>query len=67
MCLALCGNRPDCWLALWVFGINIEALAEEHLISFLEQNDLTLAKFEPIGKEDEKGRLDGGLVLAVND
>lgn len=51
----------------WVFGINTEAPAEEHLIAFLEQNCLKLAEYEPIGKGDEKGRLDGGLVLAVND
>jgi hypothetical protein len=37
------------------------------LADFLEQNGLTLAKFEPIGKGDKKQRLDGGLALAVND
>jgi O-methyltransferase involved in polyketide biosynthesis len=51
----------------WVFGINTEAPAEKHLIAFLEQNGLKLAKYEPVGKGDEKQRLDGGLALAVND
>jgi methyltransferase (TIGR00027 family) len=49
------------------FGIPTEPPAQERLTAFLERNGLTLTKYEPIGKGDEKQRLDGGLVLAVND
>ena len=51
----------------WIFAINSEAPAEEHLIALLEQNGLKSAKYEPMGKGDDQQRLDGGLALAVND
>jgi methyltransferase (TIGR00027 family) len=51
----------------WTFGIPTRTPAKEQLAAFLEQNGLTLAKYEPIGKGDKKQRLEGGLALAVND
>lgn len=51
----------------WTFGIPTVTPAKEQLAAFLEQNGLTLTKYEPIGKGDKKERLEGGLALAVND
>lgn len=42
-------------------------MAKENLGAFLDQNGLALTGYEPIGKGDKKGRLDGGLALAVNE
>ena len=51
----------------WTFGIPTLTPPEEQLAAFLEQNGLTLTKYEPIGKGDKKQRIEGGLALAVND
>jgi methyltransferase (TIGR00027 family) len=51
----------------WKFGISTEAPAVERLTAFLAEHGLSLAEYEPIGKGDKKQRIDGGLVLAVND
>jgi methyltransferase (TIGR00027 family) len=51
----------------WTFGISTDSPAEEQLVKFLGQNGLRLAEYEPIGIGDKEQRLDGGLVLAVND
>lgn len=51
----------------WIFGIPTESPAKAQLIAYLKQNGLSLTKYEPIGKGDKKQRVDGGLVLAVND
>ena len=50
----------------WTFGISTVFPAKEKLRVFLEQNGLTLAEYEAIGQGDEQQRIDGGLVLAVN-
>ena len=50
----------------WKFGISTEAPAEEYLTTFLLKNSLSLIEYEPVGKVDDKQRLDGGLALAVN-
>ena len=57
----------EIFLEPWRFGISTDPPAKEQLAVFLEQNGLALAQFEPFGKGDKKQRLDGGLVLAVND
>jgi len=50
----------------WIFGgISTKPPAKEQLAVFLERNGLTLANFEPIGKQGK--RLHGGLALAVNE
>jgi methyltransferase (TIGR00027 family) len=50
----------------WIFGIPTESPAREQLTAFLKEKGLRLTEYEAIGKADKKGRLDGGLALAVN-
>lgn len=50
----------------WIFGISTKAPAKEQLTTFLAQNGLMLAKYEPIGNVDKGQQPHGGLVVAVN-